>query len=68
MMGRAFRFDGQASDTRRWKTMGLHRSKQKHKSAQLAGPSFWQNFPTQVSPHYIQLDSIYYEAILILSE
>ena len=40
--------------------MGLHRSKQKNKSAQSAGPTFSQHFPTQVSPHYIQLDPIYY--------
>jgi hypothetical protein len=25
-----------------------------------AGPTFSQHFPTQVSPHYIQLDPIYY--------
>jgi hypothetical protein len=26
----------------------------------LAGPTFSQHFPTQVSPLYIQLDPIYY--------
>ena len=46
--------------TGRWNTMGSHQSKQKNKSAQLAGPTFSQYFPTQVSPHYIQLDPIYY--------
>ena len=30
-------------------------------SAQLAGPTFSQHFPTQVIPHYIQLDPIYYD-------
>ena len=44
--------------------MGLHQSKQKNKSAQSAGPTFSQNFPTQVSPHYIQLDPIYYDLYL----
>ena len=57
----AFRFDGQAREfIRRWKTTGLHPSKQKNKSAQSADPTFSQHFPTQVSPHYIQLDPIYY--------
>ena len=46
--------------TRRWKPMGSHRSEHKTKSAQLAGPTFSQHFPTQVSPHYIQLYPIYY--------
>ena len=56
--------DGRAREfTHRWKTMGLHRSKQKNKSAQLAGPTFSQHFPTQVSPHYIQLDPIYYDQV-----
>ena len=32
----------------------------KNKSAQSAGPTFSQHFPTQVSPHYIQLDPVYY--------
>ena len=41
--------------------MGSHQSKQKNKSAQSAGPTFSQHFPTQVSPHYIQLDPIYYD-------
>jgi hypothetical protein len=40
--------------------MGLHRSKQKSRSAQSADPTISQHFPTQVSPHYIQLDPIYY--------
>ena len=40
--------------------MGSHQSKQKNKSAQLASPTFSQHFPTQVSPHYIHLDPIYY--------
>ena len=56
-----FRFDELAREfTRRWKTMGSHRRKQKNKSAQLTGPTFSQHFPTQVSPHVIQLDPIYY--------
>ena len=46
--------------TCRRKTTGSHRSKQKNKSAQMAGPTFSQHFPTQVSPHYIQLYPIYY--------
>ena len=29
-------------------------------SAQSAGPTFSQHFPTQESPHYIQLNPIYY--------
>ena len=59
--GLAFRFDGRACKfTSRWKTTGLHPSKQKNKSAQLAGHTLSQHFPTQVSPHYIQLDPIYY--------
>ena len=58
--GLAFRFDGQAREfTCRWKTTGWHWSKQKNKSAQSAGPTFSQHYPTQVSPHYIQLDPIY---------
>ena len=44
----------------RWQTVGSHRGKQKNKSAQSAGPTFSQHFPTQVSPHFIQLDPIYY--------
>ena len=44
------------------KTTGSHRSKQKNKSAQSAGPTFSQHFSTQVSPHYIYLDPIYYVA------
>ena len=41
--------------------MGSHRSKQKNKSAQLAGPTFSQHFTTQMSLRYIQiLDPIYY--------
>ena len=35
-------------------------TKQNNKSAQSAGSTFSQHFPTQVSPHYIQLDPIYY--------
>ena len=59
--GLKFRFDEQARDfTRRWKTTGLHQNKQKNQSAQSAGQTFSQHFPTQVSPHYIQLDPIYY--------
>ena len=38
------------------------RIKQKKKSAQSAGPTFSQYFPTQVSPNYIQLDPIYYDS------
>ena len=34
--------------------------------AQSAGPTFSQHFPTQVSPHYIQLDPIYYGQLLYL--
>ena len=60
----AFRFDGRACEfTRRWKTTGSHRSKHINKSAQLAGPTFLQHFQTQVSPHYSQLDPIYYAFI-----
>ena len=33
----------------------------KNKSAHSAGPTFSQQFPTQVSPNYILLDPIYYE-------
>ena len=59
--GLAFRFDGQAREfTHWWKTTFLHWSKQKNKLSQSAGPTFSQHFPTQVSPHYIQLDPIYY--------
>ena len=59
--GLAFNFDGWTCEfTLRWKTKGSHQSKQKDKLAQLAGPTFSQHFPTQVSPHYIQLDPIYY--------
>jgi hypothetical protein len=57
----AFCFNGRDREfTLRWKTKGLHQSKQKDKLAQLAGPTFSQHFPTHVSPHYIQLDPIYY--------
>ena len=57
----AFGFNGRAREfTRRWKTTGSHGSKQKNKSAQLAGPTFSQHFSTQMSPQYIQLDPIYY--------
>ena len=53
----ATHLNGQAREvTRTWKTKGSHQSKQKNKSAQLAGPTFSQHFPT----HYIQLDPIYY--------
>ena len=31
----------------------------------MAGPTFSQHFPSQVNPHYIQLDPIYYEFMLI---
>ena len=31
----------------------------------MAGPTFSQYFPTQVSPHYIQLDPIYYDVYYI---
>ena len=55
--GLAFCFD---EFTRRWKTTDSHRSKQKNKSTQLASFAFSQHFPTKVSPHYIQLDPIYY--------
>ena len=48
--------------------MGLHQSKQKNKLAKLAGPTFSQHFPTQVSPHYIQLDPIYYGLELLIVE
>ena len=59
--GLEFRFDGQAREfTRRRKTTGTHRNKQKNKLAQLASPTFSQHFSTQVSPYYIQLDPIYY--------
>ena len=45
------------------KTAGLYQSKQKNKSAYLAksaGPTFSQHFTTQVSPHYPQLEPIYF--------
>ena len=65
LTGLHFAFDGRASEfhglTREWQTTGSHQSKQKNKSAQLAPPTFSQHFPTQVSPHYPQLDPIYYE-------
>ena len=58
--GLALCFDGPAREfTHKWKTTGLHWSKQKNKSAQSAGPTFSQHYPIQVSPHYIQLDLIY---------
>ena len=64
--GLAFCFDGWAHEfTCRWKTIGSHWSKQKNKLAQLASPIFSQHFPTQVSPHYIQLDPIYYDHYII---
>ena len=67
--GLAFGFDGPAREfTCRWKTTGLHWSKQKNKSAQSAGPNFSQHFPTEVSPHYIHLDLIYYAFLLILTK
>ena len=66
--GPAFRFDGWAPEfTLKWKTTGSHRSKQKNKSAQLANPTFSQHFPIQVSPHYIQLDPIYYDKSSIIT-
>ena len=43
---------------------GLHRSKQRNKAAQSAGPTFPQHFPTQASPHHIKLDPIYYGGFL----
>jgi hypothetical protein len=59
--GLAFRFDGQAREfTCRRKTTGSHQSKQKNKSAQSTSPTFSQHFSTQMSPHYVQLDPIYY--------
>ena len=60
--GLAFCFDGQAREfTGRWRATGWHRIKQKNKLAQSAGSTiFSQHFPTQASPHYIQLDPIYY--------
>ena len=59
--GLAFHFNVRAHEfTRRWKTTGSHQSEEKNKSAQSAGPTFSQHFPTQASPHYIQLDPIYY--------
>ena len=49
--GLTFHCDGRAREfTRRWKTTGSHPSKQKNKSAQSAqsaGPTFSQHFPTQ---------------------
>ena len=66
--GLAFRFNGRAREfTCRWKTTGWHWSKQKNKSAQSAGPTFSQHFPTQVSPHYIQLDPIYYGFMFVFA-
>ena len=47
---------------------GLHRSKQKNKSAHLAHSTFSQHFPTQASPYYPQLDPIYYEISIKVAE
>ena len=33
----------------------------------MKGPIFSQHFPTQVSPHYIQLDPIYYDCKLMIN-
>ena len=38
--------------------MGLHQSKQKNKSAQLAVPTFSQHFPTQLDPIYYGADDL----------
>ena len=63
----AFHFDEQAPEfTRRWKTTGSHQSKQKNILAQLADPTYSQQIPTQVSPHYIQLEPIYYGHFIFL--
>ena len=66
--GLAFRIVGRAREfICKWKTMGSHRNKQKNKSAQSASPTFSQHLPTQVSPHYVQQDPIYYDGQYIAS-